>query len=80
MATRTYNRYGNRVYSGMMPPYYDRVDVAYPDAVTETYAFSTKNAYNDMFELMAVITLVYTDDSKTLLQTAEKTWVREESD
>ena len=80
MATRTYNRYGNRVYQGMMPPYYDRVDIAYPNTTTENYAFSTFNPDSETFELMATIQLVYTDESKSLLLTAEKTWVRPESD
>lgn len=75
---KTYDRYNQRVYQGMMPPYYDRVDIAYPDTVTETLAFSTYNPSSQLFELMATIALTYTDDSKTLLQTAEKTWTRPE--
>ncbi len=73
---KTYDRYNQRVYQGMMPPFYDRVDVAYPDTITETYAFSTFDAETQVFQLMATISLTYTDDSKVLLLTAEKTWTR----
>ena len=77
---RTYNRYGKRVYSGMMPPYYDRVDIAYPDDVTETYAFSTYNPDSGQFELMTTMLLVYNDSTKNQLIRAEKTWTRPEGD
>ena len=77
---RTDNRYGRRVYSGMMPPYYDRVDIAYPDDITETYAFSTWNAEKEVFELMSTMTLIYIDSTKNQLSVAEKTWKRPEGD
>jgi hypothetical protein len=78
----TDNRYGNRVYSGMMPPFYDRVDVAYPDTVTEDYAFSTlqSGVSPATYDLMSVIRIVYTDDSKCLISTVCKTFKREERD
>jgi hypothetical protein len=80
MANRTDNRYGSRVYMGIMPPYYDRVDVAYPNTTTEDYAFSTWNEDTDVYELMATIRLVYTDDTKCLISSAEKTYKRPERD
>ena len=77
-------RYGSRVYMGMMPPYYDRVDVAYPDTVTEDYAFSTKTpdspAGSPVYELMACIRIIYTDDTKCLISSVEKTFKRAERD
>jgi len=78
----TDNRYGSRVYMGMMPPYYDRVDVAYPDTVTEDYAFSTlkPDASVATYELMATIRIVYTDATKTLITTVAKTFKRQEKD
>lgn len=80
MSNRTDNRYGSRVYMGIMPPYFDRIDVAYPDTVTEDYAFSTWNDASIAYELMATIRLVYTDDTKCLLLSAEKTYKRPERD
>lgn len=84
MSNRTDNRYGNRVYSGIMPPYYDRVDVAYPDTSTEDYAFSTKTVDSSdaspVYELMACIRIVYTDDTKCLILSVEKTFKRAEGD
>ena len=81
---RTDNRYGSRVYMGMMPPYFDRVDVAYPDAVTEDYAFSTKTSESTdaspVYELMSCIRIVYTDDTKCLIASATKTFKRPERD
>ncbi len=80
MANRTDNRYGNRVYQGMMPPYYDRVDVAYPDTVTEDYAFSVWNDVTAVYDLMSSLRIVYTDDTKALILYVEKTFKRPESD
>ncbi len=80
MENRTDNRYGNRVYMGMMPPYYDRVDVAYPDTVTEDYAFSTLIPQSGNLELMAAIRIVYTNASKSLILSVEKTFKRTERD
>lgn len=81
-ANVTDNRHGTRVYSGMLPPYYDRVDVAYPDSVTEDYAFSTLKPDETVatYDLMSVIRIVYTDDTKTLISTVCKTFKRQEKD
>ena len=81
-ANVTDNRYGNRVYMGMMPPFYDRVDVAYPDTVTEDYAFSTLKPDESVatYDLMATIRIVYTDATKCLILTVCKTFKREERD
>lgn len=84
MANKTDNRYASRVYQGIMPPYWDRLDIAYPDTVTEDYAFSTKTSDSSdaspVYELMACIRLVYTDDTKCLLSSVTKTFKREERD
>jgi hypothetical protein len=76
------NRYGNRVYMGMLPPFYDRVDVAYPSGTVEDYAFSTlqPNIEPPTYDLMSVIRIVYTDDTKCLIATVCKTFKREERD
>jgi hypothetical protein len=65
---------------GMLPPYYDKIDVAYPDTVTEDYAFSTLNPATNLLELMACIRIIYTDDTKCLISSVEKTFKRVEKD
>lgn len=84
MSNKTDNRHGTRVYQGIMPPYWDRLDVAYPDTVTEDYAFSTKTASSSdaspVYELMACIRIVYTDTTKCLISSVTKTFKREEGD
>jgi hypothetical protein len=84
VSNKTDNRYGTRVYQGIMPPYWDRLDVAYPDSVTEDMAFSTKTSSSSdaspVYELMSCIRIVYTDDTKCLISSVTKTFKREESD
>jgi len=78
MANRTDDRYANRVYSGIMPPFWDRLDIAYPSTTEEDYAFSTYNDETEVYELMATIRITYTDDTKCLITSVEKTFKRED--
>lgn len=84
MSNKTDHRYASRVYQGIMPPYWDRLDIAYPDTVTEDMAFSTKTPDSPdsapVYELMAVVRVVYTDDTKCLLSSVTKTFKRQERD
>jgi hypothetical protein len=81
---RTDGRYASRVYSGIMPPYWDRLDIAYPSALIEDFAFSVKTPDSDdsapVYQLMATLRIVYTDSSKALISTVTKTYKRPETD
>lgn len=65
-----------RVHQGLMPTYYYRFEIAYPDVVTEVYTF-----YHYDFKLAAdsvcgVLTLVYSDNTKSQLVSASNPMAR----
>jgi hypothetical protein len=49
---------------------YDAVTAAYPDSVTEVYSFKTGGISGT---LTATVTVIYTDSTKALIQSVEKT-------
>ena len=67
------NRYGQRVYQGILPPWWDTVDVTYPDATTEVYTYSVKNE-GDVLEIQAIINVLYTDTSKSDILQVKKVY------
>jgi len=54
------------IVSGFNLPSYDRVDVTYPTVTTEVYTLKNNNL------VVAVITVVYTDSTKTDLLSVSK--------
>lgn len=56
---------GTRIVAGIVPALYDKVLIAYPDAVTEVYSFYYENV------LLGICTLIY-DVSNNLIS-AERT-------
>lgn len=58
---------GTRVLTGLVPGLYSKVDVTYPDAVTEVYTFTLDG------HVVGVATLIYTDSTKDDLLSAERT-------
>lgn len=56
---------GTRIIVGLVPALYDRVDIAYPDALTEIYTFQ----YSD--NVVGVLTII--KDSSGNLLSAERT-------
>ena len=78
-ANKTDDRYAKRVYSGMVPPYYDQVDFAYPSTTEEDIAFSMFNPDTELYELMATLRITYTDATKCLISSVSKTFKREDN-
>jgi hypothetical protein len=55
---------------GLISQYYDFVSVSYPDSITEVYTFKKGGSSG---EVIATITVVYTDSSKLKISTVSKT-------
>ena len=70
----TFNRYGTRTYEGILPPWWDKYDVGYPDDVTETYTYSALNVDTDVQVVQAIITVVFTSPLKDKVSSVTKTF------
>lgn len=57
-------------YTGLGVPLHDYISGAYPDDTTEVYTFRIGGASG---EVQAIITVVYTDNTKALIDTVSRT-------
>jgi hypothetical protein len=66
MSSPINNKRASRVYSGLSPELYDRIDYSYPDALTTrlTYSF---DEVSDVPTLAGIVDCVYSDPTKTTL-------------
>ena len=79
MATpTTYNRAANRTYTGLLPALYDKIDVTYPNDTTEVYTYSLLDPHSGNYAVQAIISVVYTDNTKSDLSSVTKTFNAEE--
>lgn len=65
-------RRAERVYSGMAPPFYDRVSIAYPSSTTEEYTYSAVNPATGVNQVMGIVEVVYVDSSKALISSVSR--------
>ena len=72
--TNSYNQYGQRVYQGILPPWWDTVDISYPDGVTEIFTYSIHLLETDSYDIQAIIKVTYTDISKSDISRVIKTY------
>ena len=72
MTEVTFNKYGQRVYQGILPPWWDTVDIAYPDAATEVYTYSSLNTDSGNQEIQAIINVTYSDATKANITQVKK--------
>lgn len=63
MSAPSENRYGKRTYSGILPEFWDQIDVGYPTDVKEVYTYSTQEP-NGTNIVRAIIEVEYTDNTK----------------
>jgi hypothetical protein len=70
----TYSKQAKRTYSGLAPALYDKIEVAYPDTVTEIYTYSMFNEDTGNQQVTAMITVVYTDATKDFISSVTKTY------
>lgn len=70
----TYNKQAKRTYSGIAPALYDKIEVTYPDTVTEIYTYSMYNENSGNQLVTAVIVVVYTDATKDFISSVTKTY------
>ena len=68
-----------RVHAGLMPTFYYRFTVAYPDDVTEIYTYYQKDYTSpvDADRVCGVLTVVYSDDTKERIVSATNPIARE---
>lgn len=74
MSEVTFNRRGERVYFGILPPWWDSVDVTYPTNTTEVYTYSAINTDTNNQEVQAIILVTYVDSTKQDIQSVKKTY------
>ena len=67
-------QYGRRVYEGILPPWWDVYDVAYPDDTTETYTYSTKDPQTGTKTIQAIITVTFASSLKDRVTSVEKVY------
>lgn len=65
-------RSAERVYSGMLPPFFDRVVVSYPSATTEEYTYSALNPDTGTHQITAIIEISYTDNTKDFISMIQR--------
>lgn len=70
----TYDKYANRVYSGIVPALFDKIEATYPDSVTEVYTYSMLNEDTGNQLVTGIITVVYTDSTKDCISSVTKTF------
>lgn len=63
MSAPSNDRYGKRTYFGILPEFWDQIDVGYPDAITEVYTYSTQEE-NGPNIVRGIIEITYVDDTK----------------
>lgn len=73
---RSPGQYGTRVYQGILPPWWDTVDISYPDGVTEVYAYSITTD-SGFVDIQAIINVVYTDVTKADILQVKKVFHKE---
>ena len=73
---RSPGQYGQRVYQGILPPWWDTVDISYPDGVTEIYTYSLTSEAG-VVDIQAIINVVYTDVSKSDILQVKKIFHKE---
>ena len=71
---RSPGQYGQRVYEGILPPWWDVYDVTYPDDVTETYTYSTKDPQTGVKSIKAIITVTFSSSLKDRVISVEKVY------
>jgi hypothetical protein len=72
MTVPSENRYGARTYFGILPEFWDRIDVGYPDDVTEIYTYTTQEPNNTLI-VRGVIEVTYTNATKDSVLTIVRT-------
>lgn len=72
MAEVTFNRRGDRVYEGILPPWWDTYDITYPDDVTEVYTYSAINTDTGLQEVQAIINVTFSSPLKDRVTQVKK--------
>lgn len=73
MSEVTFNRRGERVYEGILPPWWDTYDVTYDDVNnTETYTYSAINTDSGQQEVQAIIVVTYASPLKDRVTQVKK--------
>ncbi len=70
----TYQRYANRVFSGILPPYWDKLSISYPTDTTEVYIYSARDVEAGTDVIQASILVTYTDNTKCNISSIDKTF------
>lgn len=72
MTAAATERRADRVYSGLLPPFFDRITVTYPSNITEEYTYSALNPDSGAHQITAIIEVSYTDSTKDLISTIQR--------
>ena len=60
-------RSSKRVHFGLAPDYYDKINVLYPNDLTEVYVYQLRNE-DGTYEIVGYVEIVYTTTAKSLVE------------
>lgn len=63
-----------RVYSGILPAFFDKITMGHPDDVTEVYTYQYQKASDGTYVVSAIIEVVYMDSTKECISSVTKTY------